>query len=131
MANYEYVVFEAQLKNVSVSLNNHISFARYSSFNNLNHFIKFESYDIMMSIHTWSRVQFWVHLLNRNLFRSWNIGNCAKSVGIGCFSGLCFPAFELNTKFYLVNLCIQFEYWEMWTRKTLNMETFYAIKNFP
>ena len=39
-------------------------------------------------------------------FRVWNYMHCLKSVRIRSFSGPYFPAFELNTEIYRVNLCI-------------------------
>ena len=35
----------------------------------------------------------------------------------GVFSGPYFPIFERNTEIYSVNLCIQSEYREIWTRR--------------
>ena len=45
----------------------------------------------------------------------------------GVFSGLHFPAFELNTEIYGVSLRIQSECGKMLTRITQNTDTFYAV----
>ena len=50
-----------------------------------------------------------------------------KSVRIRSFSDPHFPAFGLNTEIYGVNLPIQFECGKIWTRKTSNTDTFYAV----
>ena len=51
-----------------------------------------------------------------------------KSIRILSFSGLNFLAFELNTEICRVNLCIQFKYGKIRTRKSLNTDPFYAAK---
>ena len=50
-----------------------------------------------------------------------------KKVHIRSFSGPYFPAFRLNTERYSVSFRIQFEYGKMQTRKTPNMDNFYAV----
>ena len=50
-----------------------------------------------------------------------------KSVPIRSFCGLYFPAFELDTEIYSLNLCIQYECRKIWARKTLNTDDFYAV----
>ena len=56
-----------------------------------------------------------------------NASHCVKSVRIWSFSDLHFPAFGLNTDLYKVNLRIQFERGKIRTRKTPNMDNFYAV----
>ena len=53
--------------------------------------------------------------------------HCVKSVRIRSFSGLCFPAFGLKTERYELSLCIQSKCGKMWTRKTPNTDTLYAV----
>ena len=53
--------------------------------------------------------------------------HCIKSVRIWSFSGPYFPAFGLNTEIYKVNLRTQLECEKTRTRKTRNMDTFYAV----
>ena len=53
--------------------------------------------------------------------------HCVKSVSIRTFCGLYFPAFRLTTKIYSSNLCIQSRCGKIRTRKTKNMDTFYAV----
>ena len=50
----------------------------------------------------------------------------AKSVRIRRFFGQHFPAFGLNTDRYSGSLRIQSESGKIWTRKTLNMDTFHG-----
>ena len=50
-----------------------------------------------------------------------------KSVRIRSFSGLHFPAFELNTEIYFANLPIQSKCGKIWTIKTPNTDTFYTV----
>ena len=54
--------------------------------------------------------------------------DCMKSVHIPSFSGSYFPAFGLNTEIYHVNLRIQSECAKIWTGKTPNIDTFYAVR---
>ena len=54
------------------------------------------------------------------------ITHCVKSVRIGNLSGPYFPTFGLNAEMYKVNIRIQSERGKKWTRKTPNMNTFYA-----
>ena len=51
-----------------------------------------------------------------------------KSVSIWSFSGLYLPAFGLNKERYEVSLRIQSECRKIWTRKTPNTDTFYAVR---
>ena len=53
--------------------------------------------------------------------------HCVKSVRIWSYSGPYFPAFELNTERYSLSLHIQSEWGKIWTRITLNTDTFYAV----
>ena len=53
--------------------------------------------------------------------------HCVKRVRIRNFSGLYFPAFEMNTEIYRVNLRIRSECGKIWTRKTTNTGTFCAV----
>ena len=57
--------------------------------------------------------------------------HCVKSVRIQSFSTLYFPAFGLNAKRYSVSIRIQFECEQIRTRKTPNMNTFYAVIILP
>ena len=50
-----------------------------------------------------------------------------KSVCIQIFSGLYFPDFGLNIEVYRVRK-IQSKCGKIWSRKTLNMDTFYAVE---
>ena len=52
--------------------------------------------------------------------------NLIFQIFIQCFSGWYFPAFGLNTETYRVNLRIESKWGKIWTRKTLNTDTFYA-----
>ena len=55
---------------------------------------------------------------------------CVKSVGLPSHSSPHFPAFRLNTERYKVyreSLRIQSECCKMWTRITLNTDTFHAL----
>ena len=54
---------------------------------------------------------------------------CVKSIHIQSFSGPYFPAFGLNTEIYEINLRIQSEFRKMQTRKTPDMDSFYAVTN--
>ena len=56
------------------------------------------------------------------------IKHCVKGVRLHSFSGLYFPVFGLDTERYFVSLRIQSERGKMRTRKTLNTDTFYAVK---
>ena len=58
------------------------------------------------------------------------VSHFVKSVRIRSFSGPHFPAFGLNTGRSSVFLCIQSEYWKIWTRKTPNTDTFHAVLHF-
>ena len=58
-------------------------------------------------------------------FRVWNYMHCLKSVRIRSFSGPYFPAFELNTEIYRVNLCIWSECGKIRTRK-LHIRTLFT-----
>ena len=53
--------------------------------------------------------------------------HCAKSVRIRRFFGPNYSAVRLNMEIYSVNLQIQSECGKMRTRKTPNMDTFYAM----
>ena len=44
------------------------------------------------------------------------------------FSGPYFPAFGLNTEVYQVNLCIQSKRRKIWTKKSLDSDTFCVVK---
>ena len=57
--------------------------------------------------------------------------HCVKSVRVRSLSGLYFPAFGLNAGRCGLSLCIQLECGKMWTRKTPNTDTFYAVNNIP
>ena len=57
---------EAQVKNIFVSYKSFILFSRYSSFCIFNHPVIYQICDIMVSISTWDRVDFWICLLNHN-----------------------------------------------------------------
>ena len=52
-----------------------------------------------------------------------------KSVRIWRFFRPCFPVFGRNTERYEVTLHIQSECGKIWTRKTLNTDTFHAVWN--
>ena len=54
--------------------------------------------------------------------------HCVKSFRIRSFSGLYFPVFGLNMKSYSVSLRIQSKLGKLRTRKTLNTDTFHAVK---
>ena len=54
------------------------------------------------------------------------IFQCLKS--IHSFSGPHSPAFELSTVIYTVNLRTQSKCGKIWTRKTLNTDTFHAFQ---
>ena len=56
--------------------------------------------------------------------------HCMKSVSIWINTALHFPAFRLNMKRYSASLRIQSEWGKMQTRKTLNTDTFYTVKEF-
>ena len=58
--------------------------------------------------------------------RAFNLIHCVKSARIRSFSGLCFPAFVVNTETYSVSLRIQFKCGKMGTRKAPNKDTFYV-----
>ena len=45
------------------------------------------------------------------------------------FSGLYFPALELNTEICSANHRIQSECGKIWTRKTPNIDAFYAVSS--
>ena len=53
--------------------------------------------------------------------------HCVESVHIRSFSGLHFPAFELNMEIHGLNLRIQSECGKIRTRKTPNTDTFHAV----
>ena len=53
--------------------------------------------------------------------------HCTKSDRIWRFSGKYFPVFGMNTEIYRVNLPIQDKCKKKRTRKTPNMDTFYAV----
>ena len=53
--------------------------------------------------------------------------NCVKTVRIRSFFGPHFPAFELNTEIYSLNLHIQSKCGKIWTRKTTNTNTFHVV----
>ena len=59
----------------------------------------------------------------------YHVTYCVKSVGIRSFSGLHFSAFGLNTEIlnYSVDLPILSKSVKMQTRKTPNVNTFYAV----
>ena len=63
--------------------------------------------------------------------------HCVRSVRIRSFCGPYFSTFGLNTERYAVCPHIQSEYGKMWTIKTPNANTFYAVliigkhKNYP
>ena len=54
-------------------------------------------------------------------------GTMYKIIRIRSFSGLYFPAFELNTEIYKVNLRIQSECRKTRTGKILNTNTFHVV----
>ena len=68
MITSENIVIEAQLQNVFISCESHAAFLRYSKVYILNHFINFESCDVMMNISKRGRVNFRMYLLNRKSF---------------------------------------------------------------
>ena len=61
---------------------------------------------------------------------SWRYNNCVKIVLIRSFSGLYFPAFELNKERRGVSLRIHSECGKILTRKTADTDTFHAIAYF-
>ena len=69
---------------------------------------------IQNEVETWSRGTIWQK-------------HCMKSVRNRSFSGPHFPVFELNTEKYEVSL-IFLNAWKIRTRKTLNTDTFHAVK---
>ena len=56
-----------------------------------------------------------------------NTHHCVKCVHIRSYSGLCFPAFALNTERCGVCFVIQSECGKVRTRITPNTDTFYAV----
>ena len=62
-----------------------------------------------------------------NIFQILRVMHCTKSVRIRSYSGPHFPAFGLNTERFSVSLRIQSECGKIWTRKTPNTGTFYAV----
>ena len=52
-----------------------------------------------------------------------------QSIHIRSFSGPYFPAFELSTENYSVNLRIRSECVKIRTKKTSNMEAFYVVSD--
>ena len=52
---------------------------------------------------------------------------CLKSVRILSFSSPYFPTVRLNTEIYGVSVRIQSKWGKIWTRKTPNKDTFYAV----
>ena len=64
---------------------------------------------------------------NENL---WQWSPLCKSVRIRSFSGSYFSVFGLNTDIYRVNLLILSEYGKMRTRKTPNVDIFYAMPDW-
>ena len=56
------------------------------------------------------------------------IQQCLKCVSIRSFSCTYFPTFGLNIEIYFVNLRIQSECGKIWTTKTPNTDTFYAVE---
>ena len=56
------------------------------------------------------------------------IKHCKESARIRSFSGPYFPTFGLNTVIYGVSFRIQSEFGKIRTRKTLNTDTFHAVK---
>ena len=61
------VSFEAQAKNFFISEKSFVLFSKYSSFCIFNHPMMYHICDVMMSISTWDKVQFWIYHLNCNL----------------------------------------------------------------
>ena len=57
----------------------------------------------------------------------YRLKHCVKSARIWSYSGLHFPALGLDTNKCSVPLRIQSECVKMWTRITLNTDTFYAV----
>ena len=53
--------------------------------------------------------------------------HCVKIIRIRSFSGLYFPAFELNTERYSVSVRIKYEWGKIRARKTPNTDTFHAV----
>ena len=60
----------------------------------------------------------------------WFIKLCVKSFHIKSFSGPFFPALGLNTESYSVNIRIRCKCGKIWTRKSPNTDTFYAVNYF-
>ena len=57
----------------------------------------------------------------------WEVSCFVSRVRSRCFSGLLFPTFGLTAEIYSFNLRIQFECGEIWTRKTPNKGSLYAV----
>ena len=55
------------------------------------------------------------------------LGHCLKIVRIRSFSGPCFPTFGLNTERFGVSLRTESKCGKIRTRKTPNMNNFYAV----
>ena len=55
--------------------------------------------------------------------------HCVNIFYIWSYSGPYFPAFRLNTDRYEVSLRIQSEWGQIWTRITLNTDTFHAVND--
>ena len=55
--------------------------------------------------------------------------HCVNIFYIWSYSGSYFPAFGLNTDRYEVSLRIQSEWGQIWTRITLNTDTFHAVND--
>ena len=71
---YQNVSSVTQVKNFFISFK-YVPFSRYSSFCTLNHPKIYKISDVMMSISSWDRLHFWIHLLNHSLLshQTWSI----------------------------------------------------------
>ena len=78
----------------------------------------------LRNVHRVSVVFYCVSIL---LWHRVAVSHYVKSVHIWSFSGPYFPAFELNTEIFRVNLCIQSKCGKIHTRETPNTYTFCAV----
>ena len=84
-----------------------------------------------------SMLQAFLACLKRNISQTFEISSCkksfrsvyycVKSVRIRSYSGLCIPAFGLNTERYGVRSVFNLNVGKIRTRLTPNMDTFYAV----
>ena len=66
MITSQNVSFKAQVKIFFILLKSHLLFLRYSSFYIFNHVIMCQIYDVIVSIQSWDKVDFWIILLNHS-----------------------------------------------------------------